>query len=193
VPFKIIHDAEEGIAAIIDPVAGVALGPILSTAGDPTATPPVKPGERAKELLDIFASGLAAATAGDPAALNAITLARHFDAFIESIMEDVEPEVAGARTAMAVDAEQRGEPAGVGEQGGLAGPNSSGEVTRIEGAPADENADGSLVADAIGDSGVEQARPAADPSASSAPVSAENDRQPEPAPPAGGGPGVPKV
>lgn len=191
--FAIIHDAEKGIAALIDPEGGVALGPILATEGDPTASPPVLPGERAKELLDVFASGLAHSLGEDPAAINAISLARHFDNFISTLMDDTPAEEAGAAVTAAVDAERRGEPAGHGEQGGLAGPSSSGETAREQGAIADENADGSLKADGGLPTGMEQAREAADPTASAETVSAENERETEGAAAPSEGPGIPKA
>jgi hypothetical protein len=191
--FAVIHDAEKGIAALIDPDAGVALGPILQTDGDLATGGTVRPGERAAELLDIFASGLAAATGEDPAAIHSLSLARHFDEFVRTIADDEEPETAAANTQAAVEAERRGEPAQRGETGGLAGPSSSGESVRVAGEPAGENLDGALVADALGDSGKEQAREAADPTASAETKSADEERHDEQDAVPQEGRGVPKL
>jgi hypothetical protein len=141
----------------------------------------------------VFASGIAAATGGDPAALHPLSLARHFDAFIQSLVEDEDTETAASNTQQAVEAERRGEPAQRGETGGLAGPSSSGEQTRVAGEPAGDNPGGDLVADGLGDSGREQAREAEAPLASAETVSADNERAEQAAAEPSEGRGVPKL
>lgn len=69
-PIDIIHDAEKGIAAMIDPEAGRALGPIAM-------------GETAVRVLD----GFGAIHGVDPATLTPATLERRFEQFIETLLD----------------------------------------------------------------------------------------------------------
>lgn len=158
--FDIIHDAEKGISALIDPENGRALGPILQSA------------EHGVQLLETFVGGINR----DPASVHPADLERLFREFIAAIADEpadqnapvaVEAGAAapGAGTA-ATPAPDAGagaapaNPAAPGEVGGIAGDPTAGEPAAPAGGQQVNPSEQGLVADGGLPTGQEQARPA---------------------------------
>lgn len=119
-PFDIIHDAEKGIAALIDPQNGRALGPIAL-------------GEDAVKVLESFA-GIHGV---DPATIPGHTLESRWEKFVTDITDIVDEVEGGA-------SELEGKPA-AGDAGGADPGKSAGEKApptqaELDAAAAAENA-----------------------------------------------------
>lgn len=168
--FDVIYDPDKKIAALIDPDAGRALGPLISGDGDVAG------------LLETFVGGIDR----DPSTVHPADLETFFHGFVTALTEDEsEDTAAGAPAADVAPAAAAGtppeqaaapapvvpaQPAGPGETGALAGaPGGAGEAAPAGGGKVDiaeqgVTADGGLptgVEQAAAPGGVEQPAPGA--------------------------------
>lgn len=172
-PHDIIRDAEKDVAALIDPVAGKALGPLLAG------------GERAVQLLETFAG----AYDRDIAEIEHSKLLEDFRGFVAALTEPDQPaagepgaaapaEAAAPAGAEAAPATAPAEAAGPGETGGLAGspqPTEKAAPGDQPGgsAPPAEGPGTGVVADGGLPTGIEPAPPAGDEPGTAAATPAE--------------------
>lgn len=172
--FDIIYDPEKGIAALIDPEAGRALGPLIAAAED------------GAKLIEMFVSGLNR----DPATVHPADLEQLWRTFTDAMKGDEAPAAAPAGPAPVEQVYEVGaapqappeppsgpapvEQAQPGESGGIAGPAVGTEqAAPAGGGPGGEPPTG-LPATGGLPSGIEQAAPPgghpADPTGASPPA-----------------------